>query len=81
MRVSEHERLVAIVGDHFGLYGYVLAPSQSLRQDLGADEIDVQELLITVEETFGVELISEAAALDTIEALVKAVQSQRKANK
>ncbi len=75
--VPAHE-VVDFVGDHYGFYGQVLPPDTRLVDDLGADPIDIAELLITIEEEFDVELnLASGAPLHTIADLLSLVQKSR----
>lgn len=47
------EAVVTVIGDHYGLYGRMLPPETTLVEDLGSDDIDKLEVLMTVEELFG----------------------------
>jgi acyl carrier protein len=45
-----------IVGDHFGIPGAILTLETHIANDLGADEIDRLELIMTVEELFEIRI-------------------------
>lgn len=62
MNDAEYDELVSIIADHFGLYGYLLVADTDITEDLGADAIDKQELVLTVEEYFDVRLSPEEIA-------------------
>jgi acyl carrier protein len=47
------EAVVTVIGDHLGVHGRGLSLETDLA-DLGADEVDVYEVLMTMEELFGV---------------------------
>lgn len=73
------QAVVALVGDHYGLYGRVLPPTTRLVEDLGADPIDLAELLITIEEVFGLTLNLEAPGqLETVADVVSLVRNSRR---
>jgi len=51
---SVPEAVVTIVGDHYGLYGRILPLETDLSADLGSDDLDRLEVIMTVEELFDV---------------------------
>ena len=72
---SVREAVLKIVGDHYGLYGRVLRDQLALEDDLGSDRLDKLEILMTMEELFGVyfeESVPESVV--TIGDLVGAVE-------
>jgi len=53
---SVEERVAAIIGDQLGVDVTTLTPDAHLLDDLGADSLDVVELVMALEEEFGVEI-------------------------
>ena len=53
------ETVARIVGDHLGLPGATLGPHTHIEEDLGADSLDRLELIMTIEERFGVKIPPE----------------------
>ena len=49
-------RVHSIVGTHLGVAMDLLAPEANLLDDLGADSLDVVELVMALEEEFGIEV-------------------------
>jgi len=49
-------RVTTIVGNHLGVEMKTVAPEASLLDDLGADSLDVVELVMALEEEFGIEV-------------------------
>lgn len=47
------EAVGTVVGDHYGLYGRSLQLDLDLVNDLGSDDIDKVEVMMTLEELFG----------------------------
>ena len=50
------ERIFAIVGEQLGVEKEALVPEANLLDDLGADSLDVVELVMAIEEEFGIEV-------------------------
>lgn len=55
------ERLKKIVVDQLGVDAEKVQPAASFMDDLGADSLDVVELVMAFEEEFGVEIPDDAA--------------------
>ena len=55
------ERVYAIVGEQLGVEKEALVPEANLLDDLGADSLDVVELVMAIEEEFGIEVPDEDA--------------------
>lgn len=49
-------RVTTIVGDQLGVDTPSLVPEANLLDDLGADSLDVVELVMALEEEFGIEV-------------------------
>lgn len=49
-------RVHSIVGSHLGVDAELLVPEANLLDDLGADSLDVVELVMALEEEFGIEV-------------------------
>ena len=70
------ERVQKIVVEHLGVEGDKVTQEASFIDDLGADSLDIVELVMAFEEEFGVEIPDDAAekiatvkdAIDYIEA-------------
>ena len=55
-RKKIEERVMEIVGDHLGIPILRLNAQIDIRKDLGADELDLRELIITIEESFHIKI-------------------------
>ena len=53
------QRVNVIIGDQLGVEETSLVPEANLLDDLGADSLDVVELVMALEEEFGVEVPDE----------------------
>ena len=55
------ERVKKIVVEHLGVEGEKVTEEASFIDDLGADSLDIVELVMAFEEEFGVEIPDDAA--------------------
>lgn len=55
------ERLRKIIVDQLGVEPGQVVPSASFTKDLNADSLDLVELIMSIEEEFGVEISDEEA--------------------
>ncbi|MEO1968791.1 acyl carrier protein [Porphyrobacter algicida] len=56
------ERVQKIVVEHLGVEAEKVTPDASFIDDLGADSLDIVELVMAFEEEFGVEIPDDDAA-------------------
>ncbi len=56
------ERVKKIVVEHLGVEGDKVTEEASFIDDLGADSLDIVELVMAFEEEFGVEIPDDAAS-------------------
>lgn len=67
------KEVIAIVSDVLGVPEDSIRLDQSLVKDLGADSLDVTELIISIEEHFNISISisdKDLAAIDTVQDLV-----------
>ena len=55
------ERIRTIVSEQFGVNMAEVTPDSNILDDLGADSLDVVELVMTLEDVFDIEVPDEAA--------------------
>jgi acyl carrier protein len=55
-------KIISIVSDQIGIPESAISLNSRIITDLGADELDLVELIMTVEETFMIEIADEAVA-------------------
>lgn len=53
------EKLCAIIAEQFGVEAFAVTRDTAFVDDLGADSVDLVELSIALEETFGLEEMEE----------------------
>ncbi len=70
------ERVKNIVVEQLGVSADEVSPESSFVDDLGADSLDVVELVMALEEEFGVEIPDEAAEkIATVGEAVKYIEA------
>jgi acyl carrier protein len=55
------QRVIEIIADQLGEAKENITPEKSFVEDLGADSLDVVELIMALEEEFGIEIPEEDA--------------------
>lgn len=74
------EDVKKILSDQFGTDAEEITPETTLAEDLGADSLDVVDLLMSIEDTFDVEIPDEQVEnIKTVGALVEYIESHSKA--
>lgn len=70
------EKVRHIIGEALNLEPSKILSEQSFRRDLGADSLDSVEIVMAIEESFGVEFDEETAArVDTVGDLVAHIEA------
>ena len=73
------KKVISLVADKLGKKESEVTLQSRLVEDLGADSLDVVELIMAFEDEFGIELLDEdAAKLQTIEDVVNYIKSLKK---
>ena len=73
------ERVIAIVSEQLGVEKESLVPEANLLDDLGADSLDVVELVMAIEEEFALEIPDDdAEKIQTIQDAVSYVEERVK---
>jgi acyl carrier protein len=73
---STFDRVKHIVVEQLGVAADEVAPASSFVDDLGADSLDVVELVMALEEEFGVEIPDEdAEKIATVGEAVKYIET------
>lgn len=71
------QRLASIVGDQLGVPEAEVRPTARLVEDLGADSLDIVEIVMAIEDEFGVELSDEDAdKVTTVQEAVDLIDAQ-----
>ena len=59
--MSVAEKVKSIIVEQLGVEADEVTPTASFTEDLGADSLDIVELVMAFEEEFGIEIPDEAA--------------------
>ena len=71
------EKVKTIVADQLGVKAEEVVPAASFTDDLGADSLDTVELVMALEEEFGIEIPDEAAEkIATVQAAIDYIEKQ-----
>ena len=69
------EKLQAIIADQLELDAETITPDSNILDDLGADSLDVVDLIMSVEDEFGIEVPDEALEeIRTVDEMVKYIE-------
>ena len=72
------DRVKKIVVEHLGVEEDKVAPDASFIDDLGADSLDIVELVMAFEEEFGVEIPDDAAEkISTVSDAIKYINDNK----
>ncbi|MGX7894989.1 acyl carrier protein [Tsuneonella sp. HG222] len=72
------DRVKKIVVEHLGVEDDKVVPDASFIDDLGADSLDIVELVMAFEEEFGVEIPDDAAEkINTVGDAIKYIEEHK----
>lgn len=72
---SIHDRVIKVIHDHMDFEAGKVVPTSAFVDDLGADSLDMVELLIAAEQEFDIEISDdEAERLVTVSDAIKLVE-------
>ena len=76
--MSVEEKVIEIIEDQFGLEHGQVNPQKSFVEDLNADSLDLTELIMTFEESFGLEISeAEAEKLRTVADVIQFINAKK----
>lgn len=68
--------LIQIVSEQLGVSGEIITPQASFMEDLGADSLDVVELMMALEEKYNLEIPDvDAEKIKTIQDVISYIES------
>ena len=71
------ERIVEIIREQLGLSDMDITEDTSLKDDMGADSLDLYELVLAFEEEFGVELpVEDLENVNTVGDIIDFIKEQ-----
>ena len=71
------EKVIEIIKEQLNLEGVEVTEDSSFKDDLGADSLDLFELVMAVEEEYGVEILAEELEkLTTVGSVVEYLKEQ-----
>lgn len=74
----EFEKVRDVIADQLGVDAGVIKPTSSFTDDLGADSLDVVELVMAFEEAFDMEIPDNAAeGIQTVADAVEYIKNNR----
>ena len=80
--MAVNEKITEIIVEQLGVKPEEVTPEASFVDDLGADSLDTVELVMALEEEFGVEIPDEdAEKITTVGDAIKYVEEKAKAKK
>ena len=72
------EKVIAILSEQFDVEADTITASTTLEEDLGADSLDVVDLVMSIEDEFGVEVPDEEVEnIKTVGALVEYIEAHK----
>ena len=75
--MNTFEKISALMAEQLGIDKASITPESEIIKDLGADSLDVVEMLLDLEKEYGVEITDEQAAdLKTVGDIVNLVENK-----
>ena len=75
--MNTFEKIAALMAEQLGVDKASITPDSEIIKDLGADSLDVVEMLLDLEKEYGIEISDEQAAeLKTIGDIVKLIENK-----
>ncbi len=71
------EKIIGLVADQLGLDAQDITPESNIKDDLGADSLDMVELVMKLEEEFGLKIAEEELQkITTIQEIANYIANQ-----
>jgi acyl carrier protein len=76
VRMTVEQKVISIIADQLSVDESAVKPEASFINDLGADSLDTVELIMALEEEFGVEISDEEAEkIQTVQAAIDYIKA------
>ncbi len=73
------EKLTEIIADKLGISADEVTPNATFREDLGADSLDLFDIVMALEDEFGISIPNEDVEnIKTVDDAVKYIESKNK---
>lgn len=73
---STQESVIGIIAEQLGVEASEITPETDIANDLGADSLDIAELMIAFEEEFSIDIDeSEAQNISTVGDVIRHIES------
>lgn len=73
----EYEKIIKVVAEQLGVNENILTKDTSFKDDLNADSLDLFQIIMSLEEEFGIEIPNEdAETIETIGDALKYIESK-----
>jgi acyl carrier protein len=78
MNEEIYEKLKGIIVEQLGVKEEEISPEAHFADDLGADSLDIVEMIMAVEEEFGIQVSDdEAETLQTVQDVAKFIEEHK----
>ena len=75
--MNTFEKIASLMAEQLGVDKASITPDSEIIKDLGADSLDVVEMLLELEKEYGVEITDEQAAdIKTVGDIVKLIENK-----
>ena len=72
------EKIIALTAEHLGIDADSISETSSFKEDLGVDSLDLFELVMALEDEFGVEIPTEDLTnITTVGAVIDYIESKQ----
>ena len=73
------EKVISLLAEQLNIDAKTIKPTSRIVEDLGADSLDMIEMLMSLEENFGISVPDDkVASLKTVDDIVAFIKSEKK---
>lgn len=81
MAANVEEKVIKIIADQLGVDKDTITPETNIANDLGADSLDLAELMIAFEDEFDIDIVEEDAQnITSVGSVIEHIQAAVNAN-